>query len=49
MTKRICVTGASGRAGRVTVAELLAQQPNGDNHVSEWNTFREKLFSRWNL
>ena len=23
MTKRICVTGASGRAGRVTVAELL--------------------------
>jgi len=24
MTKRICVTGASGRAGRVTVAELLA-------------------------
>jgi nucleoside-diphosphate-sugar epimerase len=24
MTKRICVTGASGRAGRVTVRELLA-------------------------
>jgi nucleoside-diphosphate-sugar epimerase len=24
MTKRICVTGASGRAGRVTVAELLS-------------------------
>jgi nucleoside-diphosphate-sugar epimerase len=24
MTERICVTGASGRAGRVTVAELLA-------------------------
>ena len=24
MIKRICVTGASGRAGRVTVAELLA-------------------------
>jgi len=24
MTKRICVTGASGKAGRVTVAELLA-------------------------
>jgi len=24
MSKRICVTGASGRAGRVTVAELLA-------------------------
>jgi nucleoside-diphosphate-sugar epimerase len=24
MTKRICITGASGRAGRVTVAELLA-------------------------
>src|SRR5690242_5138234 len=24
MTKRICVTGASGRAGQVTVAELLA-------------------------
>jgi nucleoside-diphosphate-sugar epimerase len=23
MTKRICVTGASGRAGRVTVRELL--------------------------
>ena len=26
MTKRICVTGASGRAGRVTVAELLAHE-----------------------
>ena len=25
MAKRICVTGASGRAGRVTVAELLAR------------------------
>ncbi len=24
MTKRICVTGASGRAGRVTLRELLA-------------------------
>jgi uncharacterized protein YbjT (DUF2867 family) len=24
MAKRICVTGASGKAGRVTVAELLA-------------------------
>src|ERR1039458_9298430 len=24
MTKRICVTGASGRAGRVTVRELLS-------------------------
>ena len=24
MTKRICVTGAAGRAGRVTVRELLA-------------------------
>jgi nucleoside-diphosphate-sugar epimerase len=24
MTKRICVTGASGKAGRITVAELLA-------------------------
>jgi nucleoside-diphosphate-sugar epimerase len=24
MTKRICVTGASGRAGRVTVREMLA-------------------------
>ena len=24
MAKRVCVTGASGRAGRVTVAELLA-------------------------
>jgi nucleoside-diphosphate-sugar epimerase len=24
MAKRTCVTGASGRAGRVTVAELLA-------------------------
>jgi nucleoside-diphosphate-sugar epimerase len=24
MMKRICVTGASGRAGRVTVRELLA-------------------------
>jgi nucleoside-diphosphate-sugar epimerase len=26
MTKRICVTGASGRAGRVTVRELLAHE-----------------------
>jgi uncharacterized protein YbjT (DUF2867 family) len=24
MTRRICVTGASGRAGQVTVRELLA-------------------------
>lgn len=31
------------------IAELLAQQPDGDNHVREWNTFREKLFNRWNL
>ncbi|HEY2146995.1 MAG TPA: cyclic nucleotide-binding domain-containing protein [Pirellulales bacterium] len=31
------------------VAELLAHKPDGDNHVSEWNTFREKLFDRWNL
>ena len=31
------------------ISQLLADQPEGEDHVREWNTFREKLFSRWNL
>ncbi|HEV2972462.1 MAG TPA: cyclic nucleotide-binding domain-containing protein [Pirellulales bacterium] len=31
------------------IAQLVADQPDGDDQVREWNTFREKLFNRWNL
>jgi CRP/FNR family transcriptional regulator, cyclic AMP receptor protein len=31
------------------IAQLLAAPANGDDPVREWNTFREKLFTRWNL
>src|SRR5437868_13057991 len=27
-------------------AELLAHQPASNNHLTEWNTFREQLFNR---
>ena len=31
------------------LGQLLADHPEGDDHVREWNTFREKLFNRWSL
>jgi CRP-like cAMP-binding protein len=31
------------------IAQLLAHQPESDDHVREWSSFREKLFNGWNL